>query len=104
VTAPQPADDNLALARRVEQLCTGFEAAWQAGTPPLLEDFLPSVGGADQAGLKRDWSYFRLKLALSPFMLPFMLRSVQVLTHSPHWSVNQSFATMPWNAWHLPPR
>ena len=49
MTASRPTD--LTLARRVDQICTEFDAAWQTGTPPRLEDYLERVHAADQAEL-----------------------------------------------------
>jgi len=40
VNDPQTAEVNLSLARRVDRVCTDFDAAWQAGTTPRVENFL----------------------------------------------------------------
>jgi serine/threonine protein kinase/formylglycine-generating enzyme required for sulfatase activity len=38
----------------VEQVCDRFEAAWRAGTPPRVEDFLDGWQGPDRAALLRE--------------------------------------------------
>jgi WD40 repeat protein len=44
----------LELARRLEQVCDRFEAAWRAGTPPHLEDFLTAADAEERAALLRE--------------------------------------------------
>jgi WD40 repeat protein/serine/threonine protein kinase len=45
--APVPLD----VQRRVEEVCRRFEAAWQSGTRPRLEDYLAGAAESDQAVL-----------------------------------------------------
>jgi hypothetical protein len=40
-----------ALARRIDAACDRFEAAWRAGSPPRLDDFLAGWHGAERAAL-----------------------------------------------------
>jgi serine/threonine-protein kinase len=42
------------LARRVDQVCNRFEAAWKAGGRPRAEDFLSDVPGPGRAALLRE--------------------------------------------------
>src|SRR5205823_1723586 len=46
-------DDSVPLAvqRRVEAACRRFEAAWQSGERPRLEDYLAETAGPEQAAL-----------------------------------------------------
>jgi WD40 repeat protein len=44
----------LELARRVDQVCTAFEAAWKAGQRPRLEDYLPAGPEAERAAILRE--------------------------------------------------
>src|SRR5262249_37492899 len=44
----------LSLARRVEQVCNQFEAAWRTGTPPRIEDFLGGWCAPDRLALLRE--------------------------------------------------
>jgi WD40 repeat protein len=52
----QPGEESrlLELARRVDQVCTAFEAAWKAGQRPRLEDFLPAGSDAERAAVLRE--------------------------------------------------
>jgi serine/threonine protein kinase len=43
-----------ALARRVDQVCDRFRAAWQAGRQPAVEPFLKGFAGAERALLLRE--------------------------------------------------
>ena len=43
------ADDTLALARLVDQVCNRFETAWREGSPPRIEDFPDLAERGDQA-------------------------------------------------------
>jgi tetratricopeptide (TPR) repeat protein len=54
VPALDPEPQSESLARRVDQVCNRFEAAWKAGTPPRLEDFLGDAPGAERAALLRE--------------------------------------------------
>jgi serine/threonine protein kinase/Flp pilus assembly protein TadD len=47
-------DANQSQAERIDQVCTRFEAAWQAGTPPRLEDWLGGIGEADRPALIKE--------------------------------------------------
>jgi eukaryotic-like serine/threonine-protein kinase len=49
---PEPQSES--LARLVDQVCNRFEAAWKAGTPPRLEDFLGDAPGPERAALLRE--------------------------------------------------
>jgi serine/threonine-protein kinase len=51
VPAHDPEAPSESLARRVDQVCNRFEAAWKAGAPPRLEDFLGDVPGPERAAL-----------------------------------------------------
>jgi hypothetical protein len=53
---PQPGEETqlLELARRVDRVCTAFEAAWKAGQRPRLEDFLPAEPTAERAAVLRE--------------------------------------------------
>jgi WD40 repeat protein/predicted Ser/Thr protein kinase len=53
---PAPTAESLpeSLARRVDQVCNRFEAAWKTGTPPRLEDFLSDAPGPERAALLRE--------------------------------------------------
>jgi serine/threonine-protein kinase len=42
------------LIRRLEEACTRFEVAWQAGTPPQVEDYLAGWEGRGRAALLRE--------------------------------------------------
>jgi serine/threonine-protein kinase len=44
----------LAQARRVDQICTAFEAAWKAGQRPRIEDFLPAGPEGERAAILRE--------------------------------------------------
>ena len=44
----------LAAARQAEQVCDHFEAAWQAGPPPRIEEFLDGWQGPERAALLRE--------------------------------------------------
>jgi WD40 repeat protein len=44
----------LSVQRRVEAVCRRFEAAWQAGAAPRLEDYLAAGPGGDCKGLLRE--------------------------------------------------
>jgi WD40 repeat protein/serine/threonine protein kinase len=44
----------LPVQRRVDALCRRFEAAWQAGGRPCLEDYLAEVGDAERPELFRE--------------------------------------------------
>jgi serine/threonine protein kinase len=48
-------------AAQVEQVCQAFEAAWQAGGPPAIEDYLRGVPAASRASVLRE--LLRLDLA-----------------------------------------
>jgi formylglycine-generating enzyme required for sulfatase activity len=54
VPAHDPEALSESLARRVDQVCNRFEAAWKAGTPPRLEDFLGDAPGPERAALLRE--------------------------------------------------
>src|SRR5262249_5739441 len=41
-------------ARLVDQVCDRFEAAWQAGQPPRIEDYLPEVPEPEHPDLLRE--------------------------------------------------
>jgi WD40 repeat protein/tRNA A-37 threonylcarbamoyl transferase component Bud32 len=43
-----------ALGRRIDEACDRFEAAWRAGPPPRLEDFVAGWEGAERAALLRE--------------------------------------------------
>jgi WD40 repeat protein/predicted Ser/Thr protein kinase len=42
------------LGRRVDEACNRFEAAWRAGGPPRLEDFVAGWAGEERAALLRE--------------------------------------------------
>jgi tRNA A-37 threonylcarbamoyl transferase component Bud32 len=44
----------LALAQRVEKVCARFEAAWQAGERPCVEDYLSRASETEHAALLRE--------------------------------------------------
>jgi eukaryotic-like serine/threonine-protein kinase len=44
---------SLTAAQRIDEVCVRFEAGWQAGTPPRLEDFLGEAAGAEPQVLLR---------------------------------------------------
>src|SRR5262245_46432911 len=44
---------SLSVAQRIDDVCMRFEAGWQAGTPPRLEDFLGEAAGAERRELLR---------------------------------------------------
>src|SRR5262249_35356294 len=48
-------EDSLALSvdERIDEVCTRFEAAWQAGQGPRIEAFLGGVDGAECEALLR---------------------------------------------------
>ncbi len=48
----KPAQD-LSLARRIDAACDRFEAAWQAGQKPRIEDFVAKASGPAQVSLLR---------------------------------------------------
>src|SRR5262245_30262384 len=53
-----------AEARRIDQACDRFEAAWKAGQKPRLEHYLHSCGEPERSALLRqllflDWDYRR---------------------------------------------
>jgi WD40 repeat protein/serine/threonine protein kinase len=43
-----------ALARRIEQACTRFEAAWKAGQQPPLEEFLRDIAEPERSEILRE--------------------------------------------------
>jgi WD40 repeat protein len=49
---PEPLSES--LGRLVDQVCNRFEAAWKAGTPPRIEDFLGDTPGPECAALLRE--------------------------------------------------
>src|SRR5262245_26109701 len=51
--APQSDSVPLSAAQRIDEVCLRFEAAWRAGTPPRLEDFLGDAAGEERAELLR---------------------------------------------------
>jgi tetratricopeptide (TPR) repeat protein len=53
---PQPDHEPLPpeLAQRVDQVCDRFEAAWQAGPPPRLEDYLGDPTEPERSALLRE--------------------------------------------------
>jgi formylglycine-generating enzyme required for sulfatase activity/serine/threonine protein kinase len=42
------------LGRRIDEVCNRFEAAWRAGPPPRLEDFLADWQGPERLALLRE--------------------------------------------------
>jgi len=55
VSNPSPTNDSApARALRRDEICERFEAAWQSGARPQIEDFLAQAGGDDPATLLRD--------------------------------------------------
>src|SRR5207253_1306084 len=57
MSAGRPVDNDSAaarLARRIDQLCDRFEAAWQAGRRPRLEHYLGKIQAAEQPELLRE--------------------------------------------------
>jgi tRNA A-37 threonylcarbamoyl transferase component Bud32 len=48
------ADDSDALLRHVDQVCEAFEAAWQRGEEPRLEDYLGNAAGAERLKLLQE--------------------------------------------------
>ncbi len=61
---------SLSAEERLEPHCARFEAAWQTGSPPLLEDFLARVAAADRPHLLRELLrldlHYRLKGPAAP--------------------------------------
>jgi hypothetical protein len=55
-TAPLPDRDQPSpqLALRINALCDRFEAAWQSGQRPCLDDFLQEVEEAVRPALRRE--------------------------------------------------
>jgi serine/threonine-protein kinase len=54
---PSPADGEslpLSGALRVDEACQRFEAAWQAGGRPVIDDFLGKTAGPEREGLLRE--------------------------------------------------
>jgi serine/threonine-protein kinase len=51
---PQRDSLPLTLARRVDRICDQFEAAWQSGTPPRIEDFLGQAVDPERTALLRE--------------------------------------------------
>jgi serine/threonine-protein kinase len=49
-----PWDVSPQLGRRIEDVCQRFEAAWRAGSPPCLEDYLSGWEGPERAALLRE--------------------------------------------------
>jgi WD40 repeat protein/tRNA A-37 threonylcarbamoyl transferase component Bud32 len=60
----------LSLARTVDAVCTRFEAAWQAGTPPRVEDYLGGLDSTTYAAVLRELLaldvYYRRKAGERP--------------------------------------
>src|SRR5207248_1551811 len=50
---------------RLEEVCARFEAAWQAGQGPRLEDFLGGVDGAEREALLRELLRVELEYRLA---------------------------------------
>ena len=42
------------LGRRIDEVCNRFEAAWKAGTPPAVADFLDGWSGPPRRALLRE--------------------------------------------------
>jgi Flp pilus assembly protein TadD/serine/threonine protein kinase len=42
------------LGRRIDAVCSRFEAAWRSGAPPHIHDFLDGWSGAEQSALLRE--------------------------------------------------
>jgi WD40 repeat protein len=51
---PLPAAGAASAALRLEEACDQFEAAWRAGSPPRLEDFLAGASAAEWPALLRE--------------------------------------------------
>ena len=56
IESVKPKSDALppTLARRVDRICDQFEAAWQSGTPPRIEDFLGQAADLERTALLRE--------------------------------------------------
>ena len=57
MSTPVPAEHDpvsSSLEGRVDELCDRFEAAWQAGAEPALEEYLAEVSGAEALALLRE--------------------------------------------------
>src|SRR4051812_27496849 len=44
----------LSVAERIDEVCMRFEAAWQAGQGPRIEDFLGAAAGSEREALLRE--------------------------------------------------
>jgi WD40 repeat protein len=42
------------LQQKLDQVCTRFEAAWKAGTPPRIEDYLAELADAERSPVLRE--------------------------------------------------
>src|SRR5260370_336535 len=51
---------SLSAAKRIDEVCTRFEAAWQAGQAPRIQDFLGDTQGAEQETLR--WELLRIEI------------------------------------------
>ncbi len=55
IQVDQPVSElDMALARQQERLCTAFEAAWQAGQRPDMNDFLDQIDPSGHDELARE--------------------------------------------------
>ena len=69
---------SLSAEERLEPHCARFEAAWQTGAPPLLEDFLAQIGAPDRPHLLRELLrldlHYRLKGPTAPTLSEYLRR------------------------------
>jgi tetratricopeptide (TPR) repeat protein/tRNA A-37 threonylcarbamoyl transferase component Bud32 len=99
-------DRNLSQAERIDQVCTRYEAAWQAGKLPSLEDWLPDVGEPDRPALLKELllleAFYRqrageiVSLEEYPQRFPEMEESwlKEVLGASQEWAANRNQSTV----------
>jgi WD40 repeat protein/tRNA A-37 threonylcarbamoyl transferase component Bud32 len=73
-----PQSLSLSAEERLEPYCARFEAAWQTGSPPLLEDFLAQVAVPDRPHLLRELLrldlHYRLKGPTAPTPSEYLRR------------------------------
>ena len=47
--------NSLSQVRRIDSICDRFEAAWNAETRPVIEEFLENAPAVEKLALLRNW-------------------------------------------------
>jgi WD40 repeat protein len=81
--SPQPREElSVSLARRIDEVCTRFEAEWQAGERPRIEDYLTGADSLVRPILLRELIllevYYRCKAGEQPVVGEYRDRSPEL--------------------------